>query len=141
MAHKNRPYTRTAGDQGQWPTPQRTKKKPNIFVGPGQGLAERRKRMLDQFKGFDQEAASLDELISLSAFGKSLKAEFEARQIATPEYVDDKLSTIGREIDARTADAKARRIRDLKAQREGLKTAAEKREAIDKELAALGEAV
>lgn len=98
--------------------------------------------MLDQFKSFNAENAdNLDELVSMSAFGKSLRAEFEAQNISVPEFVDDSLRSIKREIESRVADRRAARVRELKAQREGLKTAAEKREQIDKELAALGETV
>jgi hypothetical protein len=48
---------------------------------------------------------------------------------------------LAREIDTRMADRRATRIRELKAQRDSLKTAQEKRDSIDKELAALGEPV
>lgn len=98
--------------------------------------------MLEQFKAFNVETAdNLDELVTMSAFGKSLKAEFESQNIAVPEYVGDSLSAIKREIDRRVADRRAARVRELKAQEAGLQTAAEKREAIRKELAALGETV
>jgi hypothetical protein len=125
---------------------QRQGKKPvktrNIFVGPGQGLAGRRKAMLEQFKAFNVETAdNLDELVSMSAFGRTLKAEFESQSIAVPEYVNDSMSAIKREIERRVADRRAARVRELRAQEASLQTAAEKREAIKRELAALGEAV
>jgi hypothetical protein len=97
--------------------------------------------MLQEFKNFNVDAADLDELIALSAFGKQLRAEFEARQVAVPEYVSDNLNSLAREIDSRVADRRAQRVRELKAQRDSLKTAQERRDAIDKELAALGEPV
>lgn len=94
--------------------------------------------MLQEFKSFDAENADdLDELVAMAAFGRSLRAEFDAQNIAAPEFVDNSLRSIKREIENRVADRKAARIRELKAQRESLKTAQEKREAIDKELAAL----
>lgn len=115
---------------------------PNIFVDLSKTrLAERRKLMLNEFKGFNVDGADLDELVSLSAFGKQLRSEFETRQIPVPEYVSDTLNAISREIDARMADRKATRIRELKSQRASLATAQEKRESIDKELVALGETV
>lgn len=97
--------------------------------------------MLEQFKNFNVEGADVDELVALSAFGKQLRGEFEAQKVAVPEYVSDTLNSIAREIDARMADRRATRIRELKAQRAGLATAQEKRDAIEKELAALGEPV
>ena len=97
--------------------------------------------MLDQFKGFNVDNADLDELVALSAFGKQLRSEFESQKIPVPEYVSDNLNAISREIDARMADRRATRIRELKSQRDSLKTAQEKRDSIDKELAALGEEI
>lgn len=121
--------------------PSSPKKTPNIFVGPNQRIAERRKPMLDQFKNFNVDAADLDDLVALSAFGKQLRSEFEVQKVAVPEYVSDNLNALAREIDTRLADRRAQRVRELKAQRESLKTAQERRDAIDKELAALGETV
>jgi hypothetical protein len=113
----------------------------NIFVDPAKGMTERRKPMLQEFKNFNVDSADLDELVALSAFGKQLRTEFEAQKVAVPEYVSDNLNSLAREIDVRVADRRATRIRELKSQRDSLKTAAERREAIDRELAALGEPV
>jgi hypothetical protein len=111
--------------------------KKNIFAGPGHRIAERRKSMLDLFKQFNAEAADLDELVEVAAFGRQFRAEFESLNVPVPEYVDDNIRVIRREISARLADKRAARVRELKAQRDSLKTAAERREAIDKELAEL----
>jgi hypothetical protein len=116
--------------------------KTNIFVDLSkQQMAERRNPMLDEFRNFNVDAATIDELVALSAFGKQLRGEFEAQKVAVPEYVSDNLNSLAREIDTRMADRRATRIRELKAQRDSLKTAQEKRDSIDKELAALGEPV
>jgi hypothetical protein len=121
--------------------PKGRKRTPNIFVDPQKGLAERRKHMLEHFKNFNAEAANLDELVEVAAFGRQFRAEHESLNVPVPEYVDDNLRAIRREIDGRLADKRAARVRELKSQRDSLKTAAERREAIDKELAALGEPV
>ena len=97
--------------------------------------------MLQEFKNFNVDASDLDELVQLASFGRQFRAEHESLNVPVPEYVDDNLRVIRREIDARLADKRAARVRELKAQREGLKTASERREAIEKELAALGEPV
>ena len=117
------------------------KRKKNIFVGPGQRIEGGRKIMLDQFKAFNTEVADLDELVAMAAFGRSFRAEFEFLNVSVPEFVDDAIRAIKREIETRVADRRAARVRELKAQRDSLKTAAEKREAIEKELASLGEPV
>ena len=97
--------------------------------------------MLNEFKNFNVEGGDLDELVALSAFGKQLRGEFESQKVAVPEYVSDNLNALAREIDSRVADRRAQRVRELKQQRASLATAQEKREAIEKELAALGEPV
>lgn len=115
---------------------------PNIFVDLSKkGLAERRKTMLDQFKNFSADSNDLDELVQLAAFGRQFRAEHETLNVPVPEYVDDNLRAIRREIESKMADRKATRIRELKAQRTSLATAQEKRAAIDKELEELGEPV
>jgi hypothetical protein len=115
--------------------------KKNIFVDLSkQRIAERRKTMLQDFKNFNVES-DIDELVALSAFGKQLRSEFEAQKVTVPEYVSDNLNTISREISSRMEDRRATRIRQLKSERESLKTAQEKRAQIDKELADLGESI
>jgi hypothetical protein len=116
------------------------KKTPNAYIDLSKRkIEEGRKAMLDRFKGFNTEVADLDELVAMAAFGRSFRAEFETLNISVPEFVDDQLRGIKREIETRVADRRAARVRELKAQRDSLKTAAEKREAIEKELASLGE--
>ena len=98
--------------------------------------------MLQEFKSFNVEAADdLDELVAMSAFGKQFRSEYEAQNISVPEFVDDNLRAIKREIESRVADRRAARVRELKAQRSSLASAQEKRDAIDKELELLGEKV
>lgn len=97
--------------------------------------------MLEDFKKFNAEGAGLDELVELAAFGRQFRAEHETLNVPVPEYVDDNLRAIRKEIGSRLDDRRATRIRELKAQRENLKTAQERREAIDRELAELGDAV
>ena len=115
-------------------------KTPNVYIDLSKRkIEEGRKSMLEQFKGFNTEVSDLDELVAMAAFGRSLRAEFESLNVSVPEFVDDQTRVIKREIETRVADRRAARVRELKAQRDSLKTAAEKREAIEKELASLGE--
>jgi hypothetical protein len=116
-------------------------KRKNIFINPGVGKMERRKLMLNEFKNFSAESNDLDELVQLAAFGRQFRAEHETLNVPVPEYVDDNLRGIRREIESKLADRKAARIRELKATRSSLATAAERREAIDRELEKLGEPV
>jgi hypothetical protein len=93
--------------------------------------------MLDQFRTFNKEGMQLDQLVALAAFGRALKAEFEAQKLDVPEYVHINLKTLQREIAARDADRKAARLTKLKSQRAGLLTTTERRDLLDKEIAEL----
>jgi len=93
--------------------------------------------MLQEFKNFNVEASEIEELVALSAFGKMLRGEFEAQKVQVPEYVSDNLNSISREIDARMADRREARKREIKSTLEGLKSREEKRESLEKELAEL----
>lgn len=101
----------------------------------------RKKTMLDQLKNFNADRMDVEELVALHMFGKQFRVALEEQSVPVPVYVDDNLRALKHEIDNRMADRKAARIRELKQQRAGLATAQEKRDAIEKELAALGEPV
>lgn len=93
--------------------------------------------MLNEFKNFNAEAADLDELIALAAFGRSQRSEYEAQRVPEPEYVSLQLNTLRREIESRLSDRREARKREIKAQLEGLQTQAERRAKLEKELAEL----
>jgi hypothetical protein len=77
----------------------------------------------------------LDELVALSAFGKSLRAEYEAHQVEVPDYVGTQLNALSREIKGRVADKVEARRRQIQTQLDQLKTPAERREELKAELA------
>jgi hypothetical protein len=90
---------------------------------------------LYDFKNFTADRLDLDELVSLSAFGKTLRAEYEIHGIEVPEYVSTQLNALTREIKGRVADQVEARRKHIKAQLESLKTPAERRAALEAELA------
>lgn len=93
--------------------------------------------VISQLKQLNPDAASLDQMIILSAFAKILEAEYGAKQISRPEWLDDSQRTLAREIQARTRDAKELRLRELEQAEKSLESATEKRERIRKEREAL----
>lgn len=128
----------TVGNRHHDPKGRARTKNPNIFVDLSkQRPAERRKLMLDQLRNFNAEAMNLDELVALAAFGRQLRAEYEALKVEEPPFVDDGLKAIRREVEGRMADRRATRVREIKATLEGLKSREEKRESLEKELAAI----
>lgn len=93
--------------------------------------------MLDQLKNFSDNSLDLDELVALAAFGRQLRAEFEAQRVSEPEYVAMQLNAVRREIEAKMADRREARKREIKSQLQGLKTAGERRAELEKELVEL----
>lgn len=91
---------------------------------------------LETLKHLDVERLDFDELIALSAFAKLLRAEYESAS-EVPEWLDDAGRSLKRDLQARQADATEKRLRELKARRETLKTPDQKRADIDKEIADL----
>ena len=100
--------------------------------------AERRKTMLDQFKNINVDRMDIDELVNLASFGRQFRQEFESLGAPVPEYVDDNLRTLRGELNARLADRRAARAREIRSQLDSLKSREEKRTQLEQELAALG---
>lgn len=94
--------------------------------------------MLNALKSFSAAGRlETEDLVVLSAFSRSLVAEFTALGVETPEWVTNQTKALRREIKARNADALAARLRELKARREALKAPDEKRRDLDEQIAAL----
>lgn len=92
---------------------------------------------LGTFKSFTADRMDIDELVALMAFGKSLRTEYDALQMEEPAFVDLQLKSLRREITARTADRLEARKRELTARIDSLKTPAQKKTELEKELANL----
>ena len=88
-------------------------------------------------KNFNADRLDMEDLVGLLADSKALRAEYEALQIEEPEYIDTTIKAIRREITSRNADKVAARKRELKARIDSLKTPAQKKSELEKELAAL----
>lgn len=86
------------------------------------------------FKNFSADRMDLDELVALSAFGKSLRAEYEALQLEEPDFVGVQINTLKREIRSRVADKLEARKRELANRIDSLKTPKEKKAELEAEL-------
>lgn len=89
---------------------------------------------LASFKNFSADRLDVDELIALSAFGKTFKAEFTSLGVDVPEYVDLQLKTLKREVRGRVADKLEADKRRIKAQLDSLKTTSERKAELKKQL-------
>jgi hypothetical protein len=102
--------------------------------------AERKHEMnLAQFKTFKAEQMDLDELVALTAFGRSLRSEYEALQLEEPAFVDVQLKSLRREITARNADKLSATKRELEARIDSLKSPAQKKKELEEKLAKIKE--
>lgn len=90
---------------------------------------------LQTFKTFNTDRASdVDEMVAGLAFGKSLRAEFDALQIEEPAYIDVQIKSLRREIASRNADKVEARKRELLARIDALKTPNQKKAELEAEL-------
>ena len=91
--------------------------------------------MLRELKGWDRDRTDMDNAIALLAFGKILKAEYEANQLDPPEWLLDTTRAIKREIEERRRDYKVRELKTLRAKFDAIQnkdlTAADIKKKID----------
>ena len=90
--------------------------------------------MLTDFKNFDHNRLDIDQMVALAAFGKQLRQEYEAHNLEEPEWLDRQLKTLRREITSRNQDRLEKLLREKKLKVEGLKTPAERKTALQKEI-------
>lgn len=90
--------------------------------------------MLSQFVSFDADRLSLEDLVSLAAFGRSLRAEYEELDLEEPQFIDIQLKSLKREIRTRNADRLEKSLREKKARLETLKTPTQKKAELQSEI-------
>lgn len=95
---------------------------------------ENKTLMLEKFKNFDVDRMDLDDLISLLAFGKLMRAEYEKLGLEEPDWVNDKLKTLHREIKSKIAEKLASRASEIGSRLEALKTPTQKKAELEREL-------
>ena len=100
---------------------------------------------LDQFRNFNVDGLDIDELVTLSLFGRQIRVEYESLQIEEPEWVDIQLKALRREIHVRNANNLEARRREIDARLDALKSPGQRktellneRAQIDKALKAVG---
>ena len=79
----------------------------------------------------------MEEMLVLRVFGRGMTEEYSRIMVPSPEWLTDVMAKLTREIDARRRDELEKRLKEIKAQRSTLRTAEEKRAALDDEQAAL----
>lgn len=90
--------------------------------------------IIDDIRRFDTEGMVLEDLVSLSALGRSIQTEFSTLNVEEPDWLGPKMREIRREITTRQADRIEKLIRDKKSRLETLLPAEEKRAALKAEI-------
>ena len=90
--------------------------------------------MLLELKNFNKTTASLDEMVELSAQVRIVEAEFGLQGVDLPGWFEASASSLRREIKSKLQDARAAKLRELKARRASLATVDEKRTQLEKEI-------
>ena len=93
--------------------------------------------MLEQLKRLDVNRLQLDEALAYAAFAKGLRQEYDTRNIPAPEWLDDAIRALNKDVEGRRRDALEMRLKEIRAQKTQLMTPAEKREALAAEEAEL----
>lgn len=95
--------------------------------------------VLAQLKNYDADRLSIFELAALLAGAKAIKAEYETLGIegAEAEALDNQILRITRDANARQEDKLRKELREAELRLESLKTPAEKKADITKQVAAL----
>lgn len=101
---------------------------------PRQKTERRNVLMLEALRNLMLDRLDVDEAISLSAFARSLKAEYEHCGAEAPQWLDDKTRELRSEIRDRLRDSVQKRLREAKSRLESLATPEEKRDRLRKEI-------
>lgn len=83
--------------------------------------------MLERLRGLDAESLSADEMVELRQGARALETEYTTQSYEVPEWLRDRAQMLDREIGARRQDALMKRLKEIDAQEQTLKTASEKR--------------
>lgn len=83
----------------------------------------------DQYTG----QSGLDQLVAIHAMAKLLRAEYDTLAMPVPEWLDDRLRAVGREIEVKKREALELRLRQIAARKTQLRTRDEERVDLEKE--------
>jgi hypothetical protein len=84
-----------------------------------------------------EDVTTVEELILAQSQLKMIDEGYQELKLDTPDWVLDKMSETGREIDNRVRGELMRRLRNAEARRSALRTQTEKRKDADAEIADL----
>lgn len=90
--------------------------------------------MLEELKRVNCDAVDLEKAIALLAFGRGMIAEYGELELEPAEWLTSTVRSLRREITVRVADAKEKRLKELKSSRERLDSPELRKKKIDAEI-------
>lgn len=94
-------------------------------------------QVLEQLRTVNTDRMSIDDAIAMLAFGKLVQETYESKGLDAPEFVEGAIEKLDAEIDRKRRDYLEMKLKQAKADRETLLTAAERRSKKDAEIARL----
>lgn len=89
---------------------------------------------INDIKQFNTDRGDVDDLVGLLAYGKLIVAEYESLDIDVPEWLPSKLKAVKREVLSRISDQVEKRLKEARLRLDNLKTPAERKTEIQKEI-------
>lgn len=90
--------------------------------------------MLNLLKNLQIDREGLEELVAVLAFGKSLQAEFDLQGIDQPEWLEDRIKLLTREVRDRNHDQLQAKLRKAKTALASMATPEQKRASLQKQI-------
>lgn len=95
--------------------------------------------MLHELRTLNLSHVETDEAIALWTFGRQLQNSYVDLKIDVPDWIDNKVTELRRELDRRRVDAIHHKLARAHARAEALKTDSERRKDVKKEIETLEE--
>lgn len=89
--------------------------------------------MYEKLRQMNLQRADADELVGMLAFGNIMRTTYQKFELSVPDWLDENMNALTREIRARHQDMLEARLKEVRARRETLKTTEERRAALDAE--------
>jgi vacuolar-type H+-ATPase subunit I/STV1 len=95
----------------------------------------RQMTILQELRTLQADNVQPEDIVATLAIAKAIRKEFEesGALVEAPAWLDDKIRSLQRELKLRTADVLEKRLADVRAKRDSLKTAEERRRDLDAE--------
>lgn len=97
--------------------------------------------MFEKLRHLDLDRLDVDEAVALVAYGEVLQAAYASRGLETPQWLNDNVRELNREIRNRHRDNLEKAKRETEAQLETLKSRDERREDLKSKLDRLNQAL